>query len=97
MHSKPQRSEEPSVLSTQVSLLQSLLHVLLRLLPLADLLECIVGDDTLQSFQFECVSRRHDVVVVDELDEWLDLRPLLYSLLAHAAGDFGWVALNAGD
>jgi hypothetical protein len=37
------------------------------------------------------------VVVVDELDERLDFRSLLYSLLPHAAGDFGWVAFNAGD
>lgn len=37
------------------------------------------------------------MVVVDELDEWLDFRPLLSSLFAHAAGDFRWVAFDAGD
>jgi hypothetical protein len=42
MHSKSQGSEEPSVLPAQVSLLQCLLHILLRLLPLADFLECVV-------------------------------------------------------
>jgi len=37
------------------------------------------------------------VVVVDHLDEWLDFRSLLDSLLAHSAGDFRWVAFNSGD
>lgn len=62
-----------------------------------NLLECVVGDDVLQSFQLERVSRGHDVVVVDELDEWLDFRSLVSSLLAHAAGDFGWVTFDACD
>ena len=37
------------------------------------------------------------MVVVDELDEWLHFRPLLSSLLAHAAGDLRWVAFDTGD
>jgi hypothetical protein len=37
------------------------------------------------------------VVVVHHLDEWLDFRPLLDSLLAHAAGDFGRISLDACD
>lgn len=68
-----QWGEEPSVLPAQVSLLQSLLDVLLRILSLRNFLERVVRDDALQSFQLKRVSRRHDVVVVDHLDEWLDL------------------------
>merc|ERR1712000_613092 len=64
---------------------------------LRNLLECVVGDDALQSFQFEGVSGRHDVVVVDHLNEWLDFGSLLDSLLAHATSDFRRVALNACD
>ena len=37
------------------------------------------------------------MVVVDDLDERLDLAALLLSRLGHAAGDFGRVALDAGD
>lgn len=87
MHLKSQGSEEPSVLSTLVSLLQRLLHVLLGVFSLADLLESIVRDDVLQAFEFEGISGGHDVVVVDHLDEWLDLGSLLNSLLSHASGD----------
>lgn len=70
---KSERGEEPSVLSAKVSLLQSLLHILLGIFPLGNLLECVVRDDALQSFQFEGVSGGHDVVVVNHLDKWLDL------------------------
>lgn len=37
------------------------------------------------------------MVVVDELDEWLDLAPLLDLLFRHPPGDFRGVALDAGD
>ena len=73
---RTKRSEEPSVLSRRVSLLQCLLDCLLRVLPLRDLLESIGGNNSLQSFQLERVTCGHQVVVVDDLDEWLDLASL---------------------
>jgi hypothetical protein len=91
-----QRLEEPLVLAGQVSLFQGLLDLLLRIFPLADLLECVVVDDVLETLEFEGVTGRHDVVVVDLLDERLDLGALLNSLLAHAPGHFRGVALDAG-
>jgi len=94
---KSQGLEEPLVLATQVSLLQRLLHVLLGILSLSNLFEGVVGDDILQSLQLQSVPRRHDVVVVDHLDEWLDLGSFLDSLLPHATGDFRRVALDTGD
>jgi len=97
MESRTKRSEEPSVLSRRVSLLQSLLHSLLRVLPLRNLLESIRSNNTLQSLQLECVSCWHQVVVVDDLDEWLDLGSLGLTGLGHAAGDLLGVALNTGD
>jgi hypothetical protein len=87
-HLESQRLEEPLVLAGQVSLLQSLLDLLLRIFPLADLLECVVVDDVLQTLEFQCVTSGHDVVVVDLLDEWLDLGTLLNTLLAHAPRHF---------
>ena len=97
MESRTKRSEEPSVLSRRVSLLQSLLHSLLRILPLRNLLESIRSNNTLQSLQLECVSCWHQVVVVDDLDEWLDLGSLGLTGLGHSAGDLLGVALNTGD
>jgi len=94
---RTQRGEEPSVLARRVSLLQSLLHGLLSILPLRLLLEGIRGDNSLQSLQLECVACWHEVVVVDDLDERLDLRSLGLGVLGHAAGDLRRVALDAGD
>ncbi len=37
------------------------------------------------------------MVIVDNLDEWLDLASLGLTCLGHTAGDLGGVALNAGD
>jgi hypothetical protein len=48
---------------------------------LRNLLEGVVGDGTLQALELKSVASGHDVVVVDDLDERLDL----------------WVTLNAGD
>ena len=91
------RSKEPSVLARRITLLQCLLDSLLRFLPLRNLLECICGDNSLQSFQIEVVSRGHQMVVVHDLDEWLDLATLGLSCLGHAAGDLRGVTLDAGD
>lgn len=92
-----QRSEEPPVLAAGESVLQSLLDGLLGLLALGDLLESVLADNTLQTLQLEGVASRHQVVVVDDLDERLDTAALLDHLLAHATGDLGRVALDTGD
>ena len=91
------RSEEPSVLSRCVSLLKSLLDSLLSILPLRNLLESVCGDSSLQPFQLERVTCGHQVVVVDNLDEWLDFATLGLSGLRHTAGDLRGVTLNTGD
>lgn len=92
-----QWGEEPSVLSRRVSLLQCLLDSLLRILPLGNLLECLRSDNTLQSFQLECVTCGHQVVVVDHLDEWLDLGSLVLAGFRHAAGDLRRVTLDTSN
>lgn len=82
-----QRGEEPSVLAAGVSLLQNLLDSLLGVLSLADLLEGVCGDGALDALELKGVSGGHQVVVVDDLDEGLDLAALLLSGLGHATGD----------
>jgi hypothetical protein len=37
------------------------------------------------------------VVIVDNLDEWLDLASGVLALLRHTASDLRWVALDTGD
>lgn len=68
-----ERSEEPLVLAALVTLLEGLLDVLLGVLSLRNLLEGVVGDGTLQALELKSVASGHDVVVVDDLDERLDL------------------------
>lgn len=90
-----QRGEEPAVLAACVALLQHLLDSLLGILTLADLLERLARDDTLETLELESVAGGHQVVVVDDLDERLHLGALLLAGLAHAAGDSAGVALDA--
>lgn len=94
---RTERSEEPSVLARGITLLQCLLDSLLCLLTLRNLLEGIGSDNTLESLQLERVACWHQVVVVDDLDERLDLGALGLAGLGHAAGDLRRVALNTGD
>lgn len=92
-----QRSKEPSVLAAGVSVFQSLLDRLLGLLTLGNLLESVRGNGTLETLELQSVPGGHQVIVVDDLDEWLDLAALLNQLLAHAAGHLRRVALDTGD
>lgn len=94
---KLERGEEPSVLAAGVSLLENLLDSLLGVLALGNLLEGVVGDGALEALKLQGVAGGHQVVVVDDLDEGLDLVSLLLAGLGHAAGDLGGVALNAGN
>lgn len=91
---RTERGEEPSVLAAGVAVLQDLLDGLLGILTLADLLESIGGHDALEALELESVAGGHEVVVVDDLDERLDLAALLLSRLGHAAGDLRGVPLD---
>lgn len=73
---EPERSEEPPVLAALVPLLQCLLHSLLSVLPLRNLLECVIGDDALETLKLQRVTSGHQVVVVDGLDKGLDFAAL---------------------
>jgi hypothetical protein len=89
--------EKPLVLSARVLFLKGLFHSLLGLLPLRGLFKGVVGDDTLQALHLQGVTSGHEVVVVDDLDERLDLGALGHLGLAHAASDLGGVAVDPGD
>lgn len=97
MIGRTQRSEEPAVLATSVAVLEGLLDVLLGVLALRDFLESIGGDGTLQTLKLKGVTGGHQVVVVDDLDERLDLAAAVDQLLTHAAGNLLGVALDTGD
>lgn len=92
-----QRSKEPPVLAAGVSVLESLLDGLVSLLTLGDFLEGLGGDDTLETIELQSVTGRHQVVVVDNLNERLDASAALNELGAHATGDLPGVALDTGD
>lgn len=89
--------EEPAVLSRCVTLLQCLLDSLLRILSLRNLLESVRSHNALKSLQLQSVTGWHQVVVVDDLNEWLDLAAFGLTGLRHAAGDLGWVTLDTSD
>ena len=63
----PERLEEPLVLPARVPVLQQLLDLLLRVLPLRNLLESLRADNTLETLELKCVTRREEVGVVDNL------------------------------
>lgn len=92
-----ERGEEPPVLAALVPLVEGLLDSLLCVLPLADLLESVRGHGVLETLKLESVTGGHEVVVVDDLDEGLDLAALGLAGLGHALGDVRRVALDAGD
>lgn len=86
--------EEPLVLTSLVLLLQSLLDRLLGLLSLRGLIEALSGDGGLEGLNVQRVSCGHQVVVVDQLDEGLDLGSLCDLLGGHALGHLQGCALN---
>lgn len=94
---RTQSSEEPAVLAGSVAVLEGLLDSLLGVLALRDLLEGVLGDDTLEALELQSVTGGHQVVVVDDLDERLDLGAAVDKLLTHAAGDLEGVTLDTGD
>ena len=57
MVTHPERLEEPLVLSARVPVLQQLLDLLLRVLPLRNLLEGFRTDGALEALELKCVTR----------------------------------------
>merc|ERR1711874_809972 len=80
--------EEPLVLAGLVSLLEGLLDVRLGRSLLGGVLKGVLVDDLLADWDVNRVSGWHDVVEVDDLDEWLQLVSAGNLLLAHALGHF---------
>lgn len=78
-------------------LLKSLLDGLLGLLTLGRLLESLSADSSLQGVELESVTSGHQVVVVNNLDERLDLGSLSNLLGAVSLGDLQRVSLNTGN
>jgi len=64
---------------------------------LGGVLQSVLVDDLLADWDVNGVSGWHDVVVVDDLDEWLQLVSAGDLLLAHALGHFSWVSVDTGD
>ncbi len=88
--------EEPLVLSGLVLLLEDLLDTLTGLLLLRGILQQINGNDILQ-VGIKAVTGRHDVGVVDKLDEGLDAGTTLNLLGAHRLGNLKWATLDTTD
>jgi hypothetical protein len=91
-----QGRKEPLVLPRLEPLLKHLLDILPGVFPCADFLECIMCHNTLQSLKLECVPRRHQMVVVDYFDEWLDTRMLMLALRSHTFCDLLGVTVDTG-
>lgn len=89
--------EEPLVLTGLMLFLQGLLDNLLGLLSLRWLVQRVWGDSVLERLNVQRVSGWHQVVVVHQLDEWLDLGSLGNLLLVVGSGDLQWASLNADN
>ena len=72
----PERLEEPLVLPTLVLVLQQLLDLLLRVLPVRHLLERLRGNNALEALKLNCVTRREEVRVVDDLHSKTYVKPV---------------------
>lgn len=89
--------EEPLVLTGLVLFFQSLLDNLLGFLFLRWLNQRVWGDSSLERLNVQGVSGWHQVVVVNQLDEWLDGDSLGNLLSAVSSGDLQWSLLNTND
>lgn len=89
--------KEPLVLTGLVLLLQSLLDNLLGFFFLGWLSQCIWGNGVLEVLNVQRVSCWHQVVVVDQLDEWLNLGSLGNLLLIVSLGDSQWTAFDTNN
>lgn len=89
--------EEPFVLTGLMLFFQSLLDNLLGFFSLGWLAQGVWGDGVLERLNVQRVSGWHQVVVVDQLDKWLDLGSLGDLLLVVGFGDLQWALLNADN
>lgn len=89
--------EEPFVFAGLVSVFEGGFDVGLGRSFFGGVLEAVFVDDFLVDWDVNGVSGWHDVVVVDDLDEWLHLVSAGDLLFAHGFGDFSWVSVNTGD
>lgn len=89
--------EEPLVLAGLVLFFQSLLDNLLSFFSLGWLRQGVWGDGVLERLDVQRVSGWHQVVVVDQLDEWLDLGSLGNLLGVVSSSDLQWTSLDTND
>ena len=89
--------EKPLVLAGPVFFFQSLLDKRLGFLFLRGLNQGLVGDGALEGLNVQGVSGWHQVVVVDQLDEWLDGNSLGNLLRAVGLADPLWALLDADN
>lgn len=89
--------EEPLVLASLVLLLESLLDLLLGLFSLGWFLESVGGNNGLEGVEFESVTSWHEMVVVDDLDEWLDSSSLGDLLFAVLLGNLQRITFDTSD
>src|SRR5271169_3616228 len=68
-----------------------------RLLSLTNFLQTIVSNLLFQLLDSIKSISRHEVIVIDQLDEWFYFASFGDSFLAHSSSDFSWVSLNASD
>ena len=81
-HLEGQASEEPTRLASLETFLEELLRLLLRRNLLRGVVQAVSGHDTLE-IHVERVTRRHEVAVVDVLDERLASGALGLLLFIH--------------
>jgi hypothetical protein len=89
--------EEPLVLASLVLLLESLLDLLLSLFSLRWFLESVGGNNGLEGVEFESVTSWHEMVVVDDLDEWLNSSSLGNLLFAVLLGNLQRITFDTSD
>lgn len=76
---------------------QSLSDNLLSFFSLGWLVQGVWGDSVLERLDVQRVSCWHQVVVVNQLDEWLDSGSLSNPLGVVSLGDLQWASFNAND
>lgn len=92
-----QLSEEPLVLTSLVSFFKGLLDNLLGFFSLRWFFKGFSGDSTLEGFNIQGVSGWQQMVVVDNLDKWLDLSSLSNLLSTLSLGNLQWVSFNTSN
>jgi len=89
--------EEPLVFAGLVSFFEGGFDVGLGGSFFGGVLEAVFVDDFLVDWDVDGVSGWHNVVVVDDFDEWLHLVSASDLLFTHGFGDFSWISVNTSD